>query len=85
MARGLFIALLTAGLIALVILAIVYLADISVNILGKAEEDLSRFLDVEESDKYYHDAGEWVKAMPALVVIALLFTVAVYAIHRGRR
>ena len=70
---------------ALVVLGILYAADIASRALERAGEGLARALNVSMTTEYSRLGDRAAAALAVIIGVALLFTLVVYAVHIKRR
>jgi len=83
--RGPFIGFIITLVMALVVLSIIYAADIASRALERVGEDLARALNVPMTTEYSRLGDQAVTAFAVIIGVALLFTLVVYAVHIKRR
>jgi hypothetical protein len=83
--RGPLFGFLVALVIVLVVLAVVYAADIVLRALESARDSIAKALNVTATTEYSAQADQVAAGLAVVVVAAVLFIIALYMIHVKER
>jgi hypothetical protein len=83
--RGPFLGFLVALIIILVVLGLVYMADIALRILEGANRDIARALDVNATTEYSERADQVAASLVVVLAASILFIIVVMTVHLKRR
>jgi hypothetical protein len=83
--RGPFLGFLATLIIVLVVLGLVYMADIALRALEGTNRDIARVLGVNATTEYSKRADQVAASLVVVLVAAILFIIVVTTVHLRRR